>query len=114
MGFFDDKHITKNLIVEMWGHLRQLEEDDIAEERFSGSVSIDDMKVFMAGLLGFNQPFMKSEELDQQEERPRVNTHKIGHRMQISEDDENETRLVLTDEDIAYATKYFILLSAAR
>lgn len=71
------------------------------------------MKVFMAAILNFNLPFMKSEELDQMEERPRVNTHRIGHRVQI-DGDENRTQLVMTDEDIAYTTKYFVLLHAAR
>lgn len=64
MGFYDDKHITKGLIGEVWQHLRQLEEDDIAEEKYSGRVLVDDMKVFMAAILNFNMPFMKSEELD--------------------------------------------------
>lgn len=61
---------------------------------------MDDLKVFMAAILNFNQPFMKSQALDEAEERPRVNTQKIGHRL-----DEEGGRLVVTDEDIAYIVK---------
>lgn len=75
------------------------------------------MKVFMAAVLNFNMPFMKSEELDSQEERPRVNTQKIGHRVPVDAEGDYSgvnSKLVMTDEDIAYTTKYFVLLAAAR
>lgn len=72
-------------------------------------MSVDDFKVFMAAVLNFNQPFMKSEALDEAEDRPRVNTQKIGHRLE-----EDGGRLVVTDEDIAYIVKHFVLLAAAR
>lgn len=71
----------------------------------------------MAAVLNFNMPFMKSEELDAQEERPRVNTQKIGHRVQVDAEGDYSgvnSKLVMTDEDIAYTTKYFVLLAAAR
>ena len=75
----------------------------------AGTVSLDDLKVFMAAILNFNQPFMKSQEIDEAEERPRVNTQKIGHRLADESD-----RLALSDEDIAYIVKQFVLLGAAR
>lgn len=70
---------------------------------------MDDLKVFMAAIFNFNQPFMKSQAIDEAEERPRVNTQKIGHRLEDEAD-----RLALSDEDIAYIVKQFVLLAAAR
>jgi len=69
-------------------------------------VGIDDVKVFYCAVLNFNLPFMKNQQLDEQEERPKVNAQRLGQKI--------EGKFVVTDEEIAYITKYYVLLHASR
>lgn len=45
----------------MWLHLRVITEEDDEDDKSTGSVSVDDLKVFLSAVLNFSAPFMKSE-----------------------------------------------------
>jgi hypothetical protein len=101
LGFYDDKQSSKALLVEMWGHLQVDQSEEPSQE---GTVRLNHVKVFLAAILNFSQPWMKQEEGE--EERVRVNPRRIGSHM--------GGRYTLTEEEIAFVTKRFVLLHSAR
>lgn len=106
LGFCNDKNATKQLLSEMWVALREILDGDNEDDLLSGHVNIDDMKVFLCAVLNFNLPFMKNQQLDELEERPKVNPKRLGQRI--------EGKFVVIDEEILYITKYYVLLHASR
>lgn len=102
LGFYDEKQSSKALLLEMWNHL-QLEQREEVEQDTSGSVQLAHLKVFLAAVLNFNQPWMKRPD---DGEKPRLNPKKIGAH--------EEGKYVLTDEEIAFITKRFVLIHSAR
>ncbi|CDW73762.1 UNKNOWN [Stylonychia lemnae] len=106
LGFCNDKSASKQLLSEMWIALREILDGDNEDDLQSGHINIDDMKVFLCAVLNFNLPFMKNQQLDELEDRPKVNPKRLGQRI--------EGKFVVTDEEILYMTKYYVLLHASR
>lgn len=104
LGFYDDKQSSRALLSQAWTHL-QAEAKDEVEQDTSGTVGVDDVKVFLAAVLNFNQPWMKSQE-EEEEQRPRVNPKKLGSF--------KEGKYVVSEEEISVITKHFVLLHASR
>ena len=65
LGFYDDKQSSRALLSQAWTHL-QAEAKDEVEQDTSGTVGVDDVKVFLAAVLNFNQPWMKSQEEEEE------------------------------------------------
>lgn len=79
LGFYDDKPSTKQLLAEIWSHLHTKDNEE-SNDITSGTVRLEDLKVFLAAILNFNQPWMKATQQEEEEElEPRkVNPKKLG------------------------------------
>lgn len=106
MGFYNESVQIKQLIQDIWNHLKGNE---------SGSVSLYNIKTFLCAIMNFNYPWMKpaqtAEEAQQEENqqpkpKKRVNPAALG----VIEDG----RYLLTDEEISWIAKYFVLMQYSR
>lgn len=77
MGFCKDL-----LDVELWKIIRTTEdqeENNEAENQNNGSATLENLRVALCAVLGFNYPWMKYE-IEEDQERPKVNPNNIGLR----------------------------------